>query len=111
MPQDAEERDFQERVAENESRFRTVNEDVDRGRPSTDTHSRVPFVCECGHEECRRLIDLTPAEYHGVRSDPRQFAVADGHELPVAEVVVSRHPGWNVVRKTGIGADVAQREA
>ena len=98
-------------MAENEARFRAVNEDIERGRPTTDTHTRLPFVCECGHQECRRLIELTPAEYHAVRGDPLTFAVVEGHELPAAERVVGRHDGWIVVRKIGVGAEVAERDA
>lgn len=111
MSQDADERDFERRIADNEARFRAVNEDIDRGRPATDTHTLLPFVCECGNAECRRLIELTPAEYHAVRADDRHFAVAEGHELPVAEVVVETHTGWVTVRKTGVGADVVERDA
>lgn len=101
-------RAFQARVAQNEVRFRAVNEDVERGRPSGDAETLVPFVCECGHIECHKLIELTPAEYAGVRSDERTFAITPGHELPVAEEVVSSGERFSVVRKTGVGADVAR---
>jgi hypothetical protein len=95
------------RIAENEVRFRAVNEDIDRGRPATGAQARVPFVCECGHADCHRLVDLTPREYQAVRADARHFFVVDGHQLECAEDVVERHEGWLVVRKTGVGADIA----
>lgn len=111
MVHNGEQERFERLVAENETRFRAVNEDIERGRPGTDRRSLVPFVCECGDAECRRLIELTPAQYTEVRSDPRTFAVAVGHEIPVAEDVVARHEGWSTVRKKGVGAEVAEREA
>ena len=95
------------RIAENEVRFRAVNEDIDRGRPGTGAQTRVPFVCECGDEGCRRLVDLTAREYQAVRADAKHFFVIDGHEIERAEDVVERHEGWLVVRKTGVGAEVA----
>ena len=33
---------------------------------------------------------LSIAEYEAVRSDPRQFIVAPGHELPEIETIVAR---------------------
>jgi hypothetical protein len=51
---------------------------------------------------------LTPADYERVRADPRRFVVVAGHEVPDAESVVERHPGYLLVEKVGEAASVAE---
>ena len=91
--------DMKERVARNEATFRNINEDILRGRDQEDDATRVGFVCECGHPECSRLIELTAAEYEHVRSDPCQFAIVPGHEIPEVENVIERNERYFVIRK------------
>jgi hypothetical protein len=100
--------DMQERIGRNEATFRSINEDIERGRDAEDDHTLVGFVCECGSAECSRLIELTPAEYEHVRSDPCCFAIVDGHEIVEAETVVERHPRYAVVRKLEASGAVAK---
>ena len=100
--------DMQERIARNEATFRRINEDIERGRDTDDDATLIGFVCECGRVECSRLIELTPAEYERVRSDPRQFAIVDGHEVAATETVIERHGRYAVVRKrAGTGVEIA----
>ena len=87
------------RIARNETTFRSINEDIERGRDAEDDQTQVGFICECGAEDCSRLIELTPAEYEHVRDDPCTFAIVDGHEIPEVEAVVERHPNYIVVRQ------------
>lgn len=42
---------------------------------------------------------MTIDEYRAVRSDPRTFAIVDGHEEPDVEHVVERTDRYTVVRK------------
>ncbi len=91
--------DEQWRIASNEATFRSINEDIERGRDAEDDQTLVGFVCECGAAECTRLIELTPAEYEHVRDDPCTFAVVNGHELPDVETIMERHHRYTVVRK------------
>ena len=68
------------------------------------------FFCECSNIDCNLLLPMTVSQYEEVRRDPRQFAVAPGHELPEIESVVARRDGYQVVRKHGEAADfVAER--
>ena len=53
--------DMQERIGRNEATFRSINEDIERGRDAEDDRTLVGFVCECGWAECSRLIALPPA--------------------------------------------------
>ena len=96
------------RVAENEVRFRALNERLrDSGGVWEGRDGTLSLVCECGDEDCTMPITLTPAEYESVRSDETQFAIVPGHERPEVEDVVSEHGGWVVVRKRGEAGAIA----
>jgi hypothetical protein len=99
---------IQERIGRNEATFRSINEDIERGRDAEDDRTLVGFVCECGSVECSRLIELTPAEYEAVRSDPCRFAIVNGHEMPDFETVIERHDRYAVVRKLEASGAVAK---
>ena len=99
------------RRARNETAFRKVNEAITAGRPLADAADSRPVVCECGRLGCTLILELTPEEYHAVRSDPRRFVVADGHESPEIERVVSRRGGWAIVEKIGEAGTIAEEEA
>jgi hypothetical protein len=100
--------DMQERIARNEATFRSINEDIERGRDAEDDHTLVGFVCECGSADCSRLIELTPAEYEQVRSDPCRFAIVNGHQIETVESVVETHDRYAVVRKLASSGSVAK---
>jgi hypothetical protein len=87
-----------QRVAMNEATFRKVNEGMEAGQ---DPSGLLTFVCECGRLRCNRLIQLTRAEYEGIRTNPRRFAIVDGHEILEAEEIVERHDRYLVVEKSG----------
>ena len=87
-----------QRVAMNEATFRNVNESME---VSQDASGLLVFVCECGRLGCNKLIELTRAEYEGIRANPRRFAIIDGHEILEAEKIVERHDRYLVVEKTG----------
>ena len=101
--------DMQERIGRNEATFRSINEDIERGRDADDDHTLVGFVCECGSADCGRLIELTPAEYEQIRTDPCLFAIVPGHEIVDVEHVVERNDRYAVVRKNE-GAGVVAKE-
>jgi hypothetical protein len=100
----------EQRLARNQVMFRAVNERV-RGINETfddilDTHV---YACECAEPTCVEQVELTPAEYERVRSDPRRFFVAPAqtHVFPEVEVVVERAERYWVVQKLGVAAEVA----
>ena len=101
------------RLARNETLFREVNERIEEavGRAGRDDSHVYEFLCECSNADCTLLLPLTIVEYEVVRSDPRQFVVAPGHELPEIETVVARNRGYEIVRKAGEAAEfVAERD-
>ena len=87
-----------QRIAMNEATFRKVNEGMEAGQ-SPD--GLLTFVCECGRLGCNKLIQLTRAEYEGIRANPRRFAILDGHAILEAEEIVERHDRYAVVEKGG----------
>jgi hypothetical protein len=89
-----------ERIGLNEAVFREVNERI-QGLADKAELSQEPLdlVCECGDATCVRRISMTRAEYEHLRSEPRQFAVHPGHEIPDVERVVAKRNGYDVVQK------------
>lgn len=104
------------RIAENETRFRRANENIESRAVELGFHVReelVPFLCECGDERCTELIRLTLVEYETVRAEPRHFACRPGHEA-ISERTgaghrVRRGDRFVVVEKQGDAARVAER--
>jgi hypothetical protein len=96
------------RLAANEALFRSVNESVraTAERQGVDDH-HYEFMCECSSASCSQRIELTLAEYEGVRERGDQFALVAGHEDEQIERVVEHHGRYAVVRKHGPGAAVA----
>lgn len=95
-----------DRIARNEALFREVNERVKDLVPS---EGGIEFICECGYEECIERVSLTADEYERVRSDPVEFFVKPGHEIPDVEEVVESHDRFLLVRKHVEERDIAQQ--
>jgi len=96
------------RLAENEVRFRALNERLREGSGTWDAgEGALDLVCECGNEDCAHAIRLTPRDYEAVRSDEAQFMVVPGHERPEVEDVAADHKDWLVVKKRGEAAELA----
>jgi hypothetical protein len=103
----------EERLANNEVLFREINERIaDVAAPHTvfgDDHS-YEFLCECSNVGCDLRLRLTLSTYEEVREDAAQFVVAPGHELPEIERVISRTDEYQVVRKHGEAAELAEEK-
>ena len=59
----------------------------------------VGFRCECARLGCNLLVEVPLAEYEHIRSDPRQFVMIPGHEMPEVETVVERTRTYVIVRE------------
>jgi hypothetical protein len=86
----------EERLAQNEVRFREINESA---QPQRESQGSGRFVCECADRSCSAWIEVPTEVYTAVRSRPRRFIVASGHEVRDVETVVDQGPGFNVVEK------------
>jgi hypothetical protein len=94
---------FEERAAQNEVLFRSVNEEIEKlGRADTERLRR--FVCECSDGTCTEEIQLTVAEYEAVRSQSRWFAIVPGHVTGEIEHVIRSTERYLVVEKDTPGA-------
>ena len=96
----------EERLARNETLFRSVNENIEEAAASSrlDGHT-FEFFCECSNIDCTLLLPMTVSEYERVRANPKQFVVAPGHELPDIEIVVARTSAYQIVVKEGDAAE------
>lgn len=101
----------EDRIAQNESLFRGVNEGIARAAVA---HGRadgeLPFVCECPALQCGQVLHLTLAQYAVVREHPAHFLVARGHEVEEVEKVIGEHRNYLVVHKMQLDADHADQE-
>ena len=98
-----------ERIAKNEAVFRAANSEIQQAEeadPSSDGVLEV--LCECGRETCAGLINLTLAEYDGVRTQDDRFVVLEGHENPEIERIVERRTGYFVVDKFGEAEEIVR---
>jgi hypothetical protein len=99
----------EERLAQNEAFFRSVNERI---RDVAERHGSDPheyeFLCECSDPTCVERVMLSLAEYEAVRADGARFVLADGHADATIENVVVTAPDHVVVEKVGVAGEVAQ---
>jgi len=98
----------EQRLAENEAFFRTVNESIRSAvdRYGSDGHE-YSFICECSDASCMERVTLSTAEYERVRNDGTRFVLAPGHDSAPIETVVAVHGDHVIVEKTGVAGDVA----
>ena len=102
----------EQRLVENEAMFRRINERIEeiaRSQGPADQHV-YEFLCECSNVDCTLLVRLSSTAYEFVRRDPTQFVIAPGHELPEIEEVVFRTDAYQIVRKRGGAARIAEQE-
>ena len=99
----------EERAAKNEISFREANERLGEKRVELDAEGRTPFLCECSDPRCTDLVRLTLAEYERVRSNPRWFLVAAGHD-PGASRNAEEHDAYAIVEKTGVAGAIAEEQ-
>jgi hypothetical protein len=97
----------EERLAANEAFFRQLNERLEELTPAA--ASALIVVCECADEDCAQRLTLRHEEYEAIRADSILFVVARGHADPTIETVVHRTDRFEVVRKRGEAAEVAER--
>jgi hypothetical protein len=108
----------QQRLAANESLFRSVNERIEQlaegpfqSSPGEGA-SAVDFVCECADPACAERIALTIAEYEQIRAAGNRFVVAPAPEhvdTTIENVVDMNSSRYWVVEKTDEAAEAAER--
>ncbi len=100
--------DRQERLAKNESLFRTLNENINDLASGLGGREPYEFICECSTSGCFERLSLTVEEYERVRRDGTHFLLAPGHEDIEIEQVIGHRNGYVVVEKDGVAGLVAE---
>jgi 5-bromo-4-chloroindolyl phosphate hydrolysis protein len=90
----------EERVARNEVAARAINEAIEEAdaRPA---NSLIHVLCECGLEDCQRVLAITRPVYERVRSDPRRFVILPSHLISEVEDVLQESDEFLIVAKRG----------
>lgn len=99
------------RIAENETLFRDLNEEVGivaHAFSSGGEQRTFDFLCECGDASCAERVPITLAAYEELRSSPLRFVVVPGHEAPEVERVVETRAAYAVIEKVGETAEIAR---
>jgi hypothetical protein len=96
----------EDRLAQNEVRFREINESA---QPQRERHGTGRFICECADRSCMTWLDVPIDEYVAIRQNPRRFVIAPTHEIPDIESIVERHPGYFVIEKPQAVAHVVEQ--
>jgi hypothetical protein len=99
-----------ERVAFNDDIFRKANEAIRDQAEHIARVQQLPVICECAEETCTKVLQVPIREYERVRSNPRFFLNAPGHDAAAhgwAEVV-ERHQGYVVIEKQGRAGEIAE---
>jgi hypothetical protein len=100
----------EERISRNEVLFREVNEHIEDLQSGEGVERRFDFLCECGDAGCVETVGLTLSEYEAVRSEPTQFVVLPGHEVPEIERIMRTGDRFSVVRKRDEAAEFAKQQ-
>ena len=100
----------EERLANNEILFRSVNEGIQQLALSHDAATDdYEFICECARTGCLDRIQLTPREYEHIRADGTHFLVVPGHENAELEFVVDKFAKYFIVEKDGQAGVLAEQ--
>jgi hypothetical protein len=101
-----------ERVAFNDDIFRKANEAIHDEIEGLipESSGGLPFICECAEEGCTQVLRIPLPDYERLRSDPRLFLNAPGHENAAQgwAAVVERHEHYVVVEKLGRAGEMAE---
>ena len=102
-----------ERVARNNDIFRQANEQIHEAADSLRFDAPIPFLCECTNERCTEVVRLAAADYAEIRSHPRHFVIAPGHQTEGDghERVIGRRDGYETTEKVGEAGEIAEELA
>lgn len=99
-----------ERLAKNESLFRSLNENIVAIAGTLGADTPYEFVCECATKDCFERLLLTLRDYETVRENSTHFLVVAGHEDIEVEQVIADRDVYVVVEKVGVAALEAEAE-
>jgi hypothetical protein len=99
-----------ERVARNDATFREANEEIRAQAAEWRMDGLLPALCECADLRCTEVVNLTPQEYEVVRSNPRWFINAPGHQVNGHgwAQAISENDRFVLVEKIGEAGEIAE---
>ena len=84
-----------QRKLQNELIFRDANERIRRAQQEIAVQAdTVPFICECSDMRCHTIVQMTVAEYEGVRAEEMRFLIAPDHDATDGDVVERSEHFW-----------------
>lgn len=98
----------EQRIAANEARFRDVNERIAGNQAGGG--DPLEIICECGDPDCFERIAVSPSDYERARSDPTLFLAKPGHLKAEVEQIAAETPSYQLIRKTGDAAAIAEEQ-
>jgi hypothetical protein len=97
----------EERLANNEVFFRSVNEAIEQQAMQFGGLDQYEFICECDSSSCFERITLTLVEYENLRKVGTRFGVVAGHINIAIEQLVESTPTHDIIEKDGAAGIVA----
>jgi hypothetical protein len=98
----------EERAARNEELFLVVNREIEKLEEKLGHSETLSLLCECSQKHCLHTLEVEPAVYQRVRSNPLLFFLVPGHEDLEFERVIERTPQYLVVEKVGRTAEAVR---
>ena len=101
-----------ERAAQNQSLYRSINENIIDLNQTLAEVTTTPFsgewICECADTRCTLRIEATLQEYEAVRANGRTFLVFPGHVYPEVEQVAAENDRFTTVEKLDKAGQIAE---
>jgi hypothetical protein len=91
--------------------FQEVNRQIEKLEAKLGRRKTFGILCECSKKHCLDGLEVDPAVYQRVRSNPLLFFLVPGHEDPEVERVVERTERFLVVEKVGRAAEAVRERA
>jgi len=89
----------EDRLVENQERFRQANERLRNVVGNRVVEERVPFLCECADQRCLGVVELELDMYEAVREHPNRYFVLPGHAAAGVEEIVEEMDRFQIVEK------------
>jgi hypothetical protein len=82
--------------------FRAHNRRLLAVESAVEGSDAVPFLCECGHWDCLRTVDVAADEYEAAHRHDDDYMIGTPHYRNADEQVVVETATYTVVRKPGL---------
>ena len=99
-----------ERVARDGAAFRVANEQIRAAAAEWNMDGLLPALCECADPHCATVLQVTPRQYEAMRSNPRWFINARGHDVNAQgwAHVIEESERFVVVEKIGRAGEIVE---